>query len=204
MTTKYKEIIEDNLTLLFQDLPENLSLLLPAEQEGNRFYFKAFGQDCCLGPEEIRLSGQIEEGPKALLISLYALHIKPDDIQIEPLKAFKDLPGSMPYHGPFTVNSERILIPFVSRIQKNKAEIGNRFEGGKTAVQVSGDFSMRLFPLPKIMLCYIFYLEDEEFPASATCLFSANAQTFMPLDGLADVGEYTSRSIIDLLNKIPS
>jgi hypothetical protein len=53
--------------------------------------------------------------------------------------------------------------------------------------------------LPKVALCYIFYLPDEEFPASVTCLFSQNALSFMPLDGLADVAEYTSKVIIQLI-----
>ena len=42
-------------------------------------------------------------------------------------------------------------------------------------------------------------IKDEEFPASVTCLFSQNALSFMPLDGLADVAEYTSKAIIQLL-----
>ena len=42
----------------------------------------------------------------------------------------------------------------------------------------------------------IFYEADEEFPASATCLFSENALSFMPLDGLADVAEYSSKEIV--------
>jgi hypothetical protein len=64
---------------------------------------------------------------------------------------------------------------------------------------VSGDIAFRVMPLPKIALCYIFYEADEDFPASATCLFSANANDFMPMDGLADTGEYTSRKILQLL-----
>ena len=41
----------------------------------------------------------------------------------------------------------------------------------------------------------------EEFPASITCLFSANALSFIPLDGLADVAEYTSNKIIQVIQK---
>jgi hypothetical protein len=48
------------------------------------------------------------------------------------------------------------------------------------------------------MLNYIFYLADDEFPASATCLFSNNALSFLPIDALADTGEYCSRKIIEL------
>jgi len=56
--------------------------------------------------------------------------------------------------------------------------------------------------LPKIALLLIFYLPDEDFPASATCLFSSNARSFMPLDGLADVAEYTSNALIGLVTSV--
>jgi hypothetical protein len=40
---------------------------------------------------------------------------------------------------------------------------------------------------------------DDEFPASVTCLFSSNANQFMPAIGLADVGEYTSKKMLSLM-----
>jgi hypothetical protein len=58
-----------------------------------------------------------------------------------------------------------------------------------------------LFPLPRVALYYTFHLPDDEFPASATCLFAANASTFMPLAGLADTAEFTARRIIELVSK---
>jgi hypothetical protein len=54
-------------------------------------------------------------------------------------------------------------------------------------------------PLPKIALCYIFYVADDDFPASVTCLYSNNAHHFLPIDALADVGEYTSRRMLTLI-----
>jgi hypothetical protein len=63
---------------------------------------------------------------------------------------------------------------------------------------VGGDFAFVVYPLPKIALCYIFYMADDDFPASGTCLYSSNARQFLALDALADVGEYTSKKIIDL------
>lgn len=45
----------------------------------------------------------------------------------------------------------------------------------------------------------IFCEADEDFPASATCLFSSNADEFLPIDGLADLGEYTSRAILGVV-----
>jgi hypothetical protein len=59
-----------------------------------------------------------------------------------------------------------------------------------------GDWALVLYPLPKIALCYQFYLPDEDFPANVTCLYANNADRFLPTDALADVGEYMSRALI--------
>ena len=198
METNYSNIIHKNLSKRYEALPAQFEHDLDARREGDRFCFRAFGEDCCLGPEGITLSGNPVDDPKALLVSLYALHAHPEPVQIEPLKAFRELPNSMPYQGAFATNSEKVLIPYVSLIKEKRASIHKLFSGKKDSREHGGDFSLLLFPLPKIALCYIFYLPDEEFPASATCLFSANAVSFMPLDGLADVAEYTSRKMIEI------
>jgi hypothetical protein len=203
MTSNYGRIIEENLTRIYANLPKRLDEALPAERKDNVFLFRAFGQDCTLQPEEITLGGSPETGPKGLLISLYAAHVNHEPIQLEPFIAFKDLPGSMPYHGAFSSNSERSLVPHVTRIREGRVVILKAFYGEMGPEGLAGDFSFVLYPLPKIALCYIFYLPDEEFPASVTCLFSRNALCFMPLDGLADVAEYTSKAIIQLLKGNP-
>jgi hypothetical protein len=197
--TNYKKIISENLSALFDNLPHDLDASLPAERRKEFFCFRAFGEDCRIGPNGVTLSGKQSVDPKGLLVSLYARYANPEPIRLEPLKAFKDLPGSMPYHSAFAANSERVLIPHVPLIQENQHPIKLAFDGRDGHTVAGGDFTFILHPLPKVPLCYVFYLPDEEFPASATCLFSANALSFMPLDGLADVAEYTSKRIIQLV-----
>jgi hypothetical protein len=199
MTSNYEKIIKDNLKRIYANPIEKLRKALPATREDNVFLFRAFGQDCSLGPETIRLDGSQETGPKGLLVSLYATYVSHEPIRLEPFMAFKDFPGSMPYHGAFSANSEQILVPHVTQIREGQDVILGVFSGKVGPEGVAGDFSLLLYPLPKIALCYIFYLPDEDFPASVTCLFSQNALSFMPLDGLADVAEYTSKAIIQLL-----
>ncbi len=203
MNSNYGKIIEDNLTRIYANPPEELEKRLPAQREGNLFLFRAFGQDCSLETGKITLDRREETGPKGLLVSLYAAHINQEPIQLEPFQAFKDLPGSMPYHSAFSANSEQILVPHVTQIREGQNLILGLFSGEMGPEGLAGDFSFVLYPLPKIALCYIFYLPDEEFPASVTCLFSHNAVSFMPLDGLADVAEYTSKTIIQLLRGTP-
>jgi hypothetical protein len=199
MKTNYEKIILDNLQEIYKRDPAELQAWIPASRKNDHFIFRAFGEDCRLGPDKIILSGTQENGPKGLLISLYASHVQADPVKLEPFKAFKDLAGSMPYQGAFTANSERPLVPFVDRIDQNQGTIMETIDGASVPGHQPGDLALLLYPLPKIALCYIFYLADDEFPASATCLYSTNALSFMPLDGLADVAEYTTKKILEII-----
>jgi len=196
MISNYRKIIAQNLETIFRNLANRLETLLPAVKEGEIFRFRAFGEECRLGSEEILFSGVPEQGPRAIIVTLYALGVGPEPIRLEPFQSFKDLPGSMPYQGAFTANAELPLLSSVGRIESGKEEISKAFDG---EVGEGGDFSLLLYPFPKIALHYIFYRQDEEFPASASCLFSGNAHSFMSTDGLADVGEYTTKRIISMV-----
>ena len=157
-------------------------------------------QTCALPISEgIFLSEEKQIGPLGIVISLYALSAGPEKPILAPLKAFKEFPDSMPYAGAFSTHSEPLLIPRVSEISNRRLEIMDILDGGNPPENVPGDFSFLVFPLPKIGLCYIFYEADEDFPAGVTCLYTNNASSFIPIDGLADVGEYTSRTIINLI-----
>jgi hypothetical protein len=201
MSAAYERLIRENLRQIYGRPMHDLEARLGAQRSDHLFFFKAFGEPCCIGPDGITLSGITEHGPKGLILSLYALHSGLEPLQEEPFKAFRDLPGSMPYQGAFSANSERVLIPHVSAIRREAKRIAEAFDGGKESPSLGGDFSLRLRPLPKVALAYIFYEGDEEFPPSATCLLSANALSFIPLDALADVAEHTSREIIRRIAK---
>jgi hypothetical protein len=200
MATNYERLIRENLALAYKEGEERLAQTLPARQGAGRLVFRAFGEECSLAPDAIAFSGKTDPGPRGLVVSLYAAHSKPGSVILEPFKAFRDLPGSMPYQGAFTVNSERVLVPHVLKIKEAAEPILQSFSGETNPAGAAGDFSLLLYPLPKIALQFVLYLPDEEFPASATCLFSSNALSFMPLDGLADVAEYTSKALIHLVH----
>ncbi|MFO7883965.1 MAG: DUF3786 domain-containing protein [Desulfobacteraceae bacterium] len=197
----YQKIVQNNLNRLYKALPGDLSDRLPAQQKGNLFSFRAFGEDCTLAPDNISLSGKQAPSVTGILISLYALHAGTEICIETPLTAFKEFSGSMPYAGAFTTHTEQVLVPFLTKIKNNMEKIYCAFGGKASLSGTSGDFSFMVYPLPKVALGYIFYEADEDFPASVTCLFSNNANQFMPVDGLADVGEYTSKKIISLIEK---
>ncbi len=199
MTDNYSKIVRDNLARLYGNLPQDLARNLPAEQEGDRFVFDAFGEKCLIEPGGIVLGEKEHASVLGILISLYALKACPDICIPAPFKAFKEFPDSMPYVGAFAAHTEQSLVPAVSDIRKNVKAITETLNGEDAPPGTGGDFSFTVYPLPKIALCYIFYDADDELPASVTCLYSNNARLFLPVDALADVGEYTSRKILKLI-----
>lgn len=197
MTDNYQIIVNDNLKRLYDDLPEDLDVCLPASKQGLAFTFTAFGRQCVITPDGITLDGQPAPSIIGILLSLYALNTSTDAPLLEPLKAFKEFSNSAPYVGAFASHTEQILVPVVHKIKPALDRIGDRLSGQQPPASIGGDFTIVVRPLPKIYLCYIFYEADEDFPPSVTCLYSNNADHFMPMDGLADVGEYTSKAILD-------
>jgi hypothetical protein len=197
----YAKIIHKNIEGLYRkkNAAADLSGFLPGKQDGENVLFRAFGEDCRIGPDGIFLNTIKQEGAVGIIISLYALSARSTPCIVEPLKAFKDFPNSMPYTGAFSNYTQESLTPHVPVIQEKIDQIISDLDGQKTLSQAGGDFSFLVYPLPKIALCYIFYEADEDFPASTTCLYSSNALDFIPIDGLADVGEYTSKKIINLI-----
>jgi len=195
----YARLAKENLKRLYENLPEDLENNLPADKNGSVFTFPAFGKPCMITTDGISLDGADPPGVIGILLSLYALHAVPDAPEIEPLRAFKEFPDSAPYVGAFASHTEQILVPAVERIRTCTDLVVEKLDGRPAPASVSGDFAFVVRPLPKIYLCYIFYEADEDFPPSVTCLYSANANRFMPMDGLADVGEYTSKTILELV-----
>ncbi|KPA11668.1 hypothetical protein MHK_008146 [Candidatus Magnetomorum sp. HK-1] len=197
--TQYEKIIQDNLKEVFQIPPQTLEKNLIATYLDGNFSFKAFGQICRMTSDAIFLDNNRQTGPMGIVLSLYAKYSVADELIAEPFKAFKSFPNTAPYVGAFSTHTEHILIPKVEIIEANKSLIYEKLEGKDAPENLGGDFAFCLKPLPKIMLCYIFYMADEDFPASVTCLFSNNATRFLPNDGLADTGEYTSKYILSIL-----
>jgi hypothetical protein len=199
MTNNYSKIVQDNLDRLYGNVSKDLAKNLPGEQDGKRYIFTAFGEKCIIEPKKITLGQKESASVLGILLSLYALNACPDVCIPLPLKSFKEFPDSAPYAGAFTTHTEHPLVPHVAKIKKAAQTITSSLNGEKAPPETGGDFSFIVYPLPKIALCYIFYEADDDFPASVTCLFSNNANQFMPIDGLADVGEYTSKKILGVI-----
>ena len=204
MSQNYLDIQKEYLEKVWSRKLEELEVALPARHEGKGFHFQAFGEPCELYPHEIILGGERLIGPEGILIALYAGRVPEEKMVLRPLKAFIQFPGSMGYQGAFKVNAEKILHSYVPRIYRHQGDLIARFSGHPNPDAPRCDFSFTLYPLPRVALYYIFNLPDDEFPARVTCLFPSNATAFLPVAGLADVAEYTTRKIIELVIQVRS
>lgn len=199
MADNYEKIARGNLNRLYDHLPGDLAQNIPAVQDGDRFIFPAFGETCTISPGGISLGGERLSPAVTILISLYALNARPDACVLAPFKAFREFPDTAPYVSAFASHTEQTLVPHVEKIKPRLELVRKKLIGREAPNDVGGDFSLVVYPLPKIALCYIFYLPDDDFPAAVTCLYSTNARLFLPVDALADTGEYTSRKIIEII-----
>jgi hypothetical protein len=198
--SNYEEIIRENLSGFSNWLKDDRTPgRLGAEERNGSFRFRAFGMDCRIEREGVFLGEEIVSDPRGIVISLYARHAAGGPAELTPFRSFKDFPGSMPYQGAFHANSEQVLVPHVSRIRERSDILLAAFGGADGPSEHGGDFSMVLYPLPKVALFYVFYLADDEFPPSAACLFSSNVLSFLPLDGAADLAEYTSKRVVEMV-----
>ncbi len=199
MPTQYETIIGQNLAKIFGANLERRAYAMGAHVEGHGLDFTAFGAACRITPDGIRLDGSPQTGPLGIVISLYALHANEDACKKEPFRAFKEFPNSMPYVGAFASHTEQPLVPLVDCLLQSPRLLTDGLAAEPAPAHLGGDGAWVIPALPKIYLCYIVYGADEDFPASATCLISHNAHRFLPMDALADTGEYSSRAIITLL-----
>ena len=148
----YEKIIENNLTRLYENLPDNLELLLPGQHLNEQLVFKAFGCIYRIGSDGIAVGDKTETGVIGILISLYALHAKADPCIPTPFKAYREIPNSMPYAGAFASHTEQILIPHIDTIEDNLDLIFETLNGEIGTGSEGGDFSFVVRPFPKIKL----------------------------------------------------
>ena len=196
----YAEIIRGHLVDVFQGNTGVWADYPGVRETQSGFELTAFGQPCRLTPEGIFIGERPEWGPRGIIVALLARHAVPDSAIEIPWRAFRQLPHSAPYVGAFRVRTEQILVPHVPALYRRQAAIVEAFRGRSPEDDGPGDWSLVVAPLPKIALCYHFYLPDEDFPANVTCLYSNNADCFLTTDALADVGEYSSRALIAQLD----
>ncbi len=193
----YEEILRGYLDKAWARSETVLARAAPAVlQEPGMLTFKAFGQRCVVHRHGVFFDAVEDTGPRGVLTAIYLSVVPERTAPLHPLKAFKEIPNSGPYQAAYAVHAEQALVPYVPKMKEHLESLLDAFSGHPNPDAPSGDFSFTLYPFPRVPLYYIIHEADDEFPAAVTCLFGADCPSFMPLDALADVAEYTAQSLI--------
>ena len=198
----YRKLAQAHLSRLFASPPADLAGRLGGVASGNGIALSAFGEHWEISETGARCISGASSSVVELLISLYAENAAEALMVKSPFISFKELPDSMPYVGAFHTHCQQALAPHLEALEVRLPEITAAFGGQVEESPESGDFAFQMMPLPKIGLRFICYRADDDFPASATCLYSNNAALFLPTDALADVGEYTVQGMIERLGNV--
>jgi hypothetical protein len=100
--------------------------------------------------------------------------------------------GALFFRGPHALSKEPLETKF-ARDPQGFLQAGLTL-GGIATHQGDGAFELRA--LPRIPLEYIFYAEDDEFPAQLTITFDRTIDRHLPLDVIWALVNITTRSIL--------
>jgi len=106
---------------------------------------------------------------------------------------YKDIPGGLLYAGVF---ARRVTEPLLRRFggsAKRFEEIGMQ-SGGKSAG--IGDASFVLKALPYVLLQYVLWEGDEEFPPSLRLLFDASVSHYLSLEDIVVLGQLATGRLL--------
>ncbi|UCG13427.1 MAG: DUF3786 domain-containing protein [Deltaproteobacteria bacterium] len=113
-----------------------------------------------------------------LVLLTYLLRAQPIGLSGRTVTGSEIRGGDFFFRGPHVLFTRPLEKRF-GRDAQTFLEAGLLLGGGQTDF---GDVSFRLWPLPKIPLGYILWLEDEEFPPRLVITFDASVEEHLPLD----------------------
>ena len=186
----YQELLADLGRLNLAELGPHLGGQLVETDSGASLKIRLLGRDYLVGPAGVTDDrGDRPHFTVRIVLSYYLLRQGSGPIAGSYI-AYRETEGAF-FNAFFQAEVEQRLVrSFQDRPEKLVAAA--QALGGRPGVEgLGGDITLTLPALPKITLAVIFYEADDEFPASATLLFDANAERFLDPECLAVLGQIT-------------
>lgn len=113
--------------------------------------------------------------------------------------SFKMLPGGQQYYGSF---HQRVIVRLEKRYAENIKlfmEASQILGGIKMDI---GDYSIKIYSLPRFPIIFAFWLGDEELPPSAGVFFDSSAPNYLTAEEATILCEITLKRIGDVINSL--
>lgn len=108
---------------------------------------------------------------------------------------FQELPDGAFYANAFRSYTSAVLVNRLNGDTYAFRQASARFGGESIAL---GDAAYAFRALPNISLAVVWWAGDDEFPANAGVLFDASAGRYLPTDGLAALGKFLCRGLLNI------
>ncbi len=195
-TSNYDKICEDLLQLVWDTgAVANAPMLSGSVEEGAAARVPLFGENC-----EVRRDGVYKDAEKldtigSILVVRYLLTAGTGQIRHIWLP-YRDLKDGAQFSAFIKTNIEdRIASVFQGKrgaLRERLSALGAVPSTG----EAQADIALILHPLPKLPVLCLFWDSDEEFPASFRFLFDGSASSYLDLEALAAMLQYTYLKLI--------
>ncbi len=141
---------------------------------GGSFKIRAFGSDCVVIPPNFDVRNIATGKPVRPDIAILVLHYLLCEGKIEEtgeLIGFRNLPGGQFYLEPFT---SRTVRPLAARIGNDIGLLRKKLGRFDWTEEKMADFSASIRAVGKVNLRLLYYIGDDEMPASAEILFDSS------------------------------
>ncbi|GAV25886.1 hypothetical protein ciss_18190 [Carboxydothermus islandicus] len=171
--------------------PELLVKNAGAELQDKKIFLPYFNEKVTITWPEAEFIPEISIQEKILV-----LHYLTKSIDLPPLGTwvgFAELKDGLLYLEPFRKRTVNLLVRTFGRAPNLLAEKAKKL-GAK--FYHKGDISFQLKIFPKIDLFFVFWSEDEEFPANANILFDARARLYLEIEDLVQLASLAVLKLI--------
>lgn len=151
------------------------------------YLLKCFGQDISISPTRHEICAQTQLGNfivreladySRLSILGYLVYAKD-----KPLSGKLIRPSDVPGGGIFTKGTH--VLPLDKLAERFNTEPGAFLDRGRELGGVRsgyGEFSLELYPFPRVPVVFVLWPGDEEFSSNASLLFDSSCSTHLPTD----------------------
>jgi hypothetical protein len=113
---------------------------------------------------------------------------------------YKDIPGGLLYASVFARRVTEPLEKKFGRAAKSLADMGTKLGGRPGEI---GDASLLIQALPCILMQYVIWEGDDEFPPNAQLLFDASVDHYLPLEDIVVLGQMATSRLVHASANIP-
>lgn len=142
------------------------------------------GETYMVNPEKKEIIAEngldVPDYQTGLVLINYLVHASEEGLSGKMVSARDLNGGELFFQGPHTLRTG----PVIRKYKRDGAALVKRAETMGGIPASGGDAAFKMLALPKVLISYTLFEEDDEFPAELTILFDSNTDKHLPLDSI--------------------